>query len=106
MRRLLTTLLAPFLCATLPAQVDFWAVTGSVKDVAMYNKLARDFEQSSGIKVKVTPLAWGSFETKFYASMAAGIPPDIGMTNLGGPFNYGSVGGLVNFDKEFPEEAA
>lgn len=105
MKRLLCVLVFALLQAASLAQIDFWAVTGSVKDVAMYDKLASDFRQKSGIEVKVTPLAWGSFETKFFAAMAAGIPPDIGMTNLGGPFNYGSVGGLVNFDTAFPEEA-
>lgn len=87
-----------------PESINFWAVTGSVLDVQMYRRLAEDFERKTGIHVNVTPLAWGSFETKYFAAMAAGLPPDIGVTNLGGPFNYGSVGGVVDLRAEFPEE--
>jgi ABC-type sugar transport system permease subunit/ABC-type glycerol-3-phosphate transport system substrate-binding protein len=79
--------------------LKFWAVTGSVDDVKMYNRIAADFERQEGIHVDVTPLAWGNFETKYFAAMAAGMPPDAGATNLGGPFNYGSVGGLVDYRK-------
>lgn len=82
----------------------FWAVTGSVKDVEMFRRLADDFHKKSGITVEVTPLAWGNFATKYFAAMAAGLPPDIGVTNLGGPFDYGGVGGLVDLRSEFKGE--
>jgi ABC-type sugar transport system permease subunit/ABC-type glycerol-3-phosphate transport system substrate-binding protein len=82
-----------------PRVLKFWAVTGSVDDVTMFNRLAQEFERREGIHVEVTPLAWGNFETKYFAAMAAGMPPDAGATNLGGPFNYGSVGGLVDLRK-------
>ena len=84
--------------------INFWAVTGSFEDVEMYNILAKDFESETGIAVKVTPLSWGNFNTKYFTSMAAGLPPDIGVTNLGGPMEYGSVGGLIDFEEEFPNE--
>jgi multiple sugar transport system permease protein len=77
--------------------LKFWAVTGSVDDVTMYERIAAEFQQKTGVHVEVTPLAWGNFETKYFTAMAAGMPPDVGATNLGGPFNYGSVGGLVDF---------
>ncbi|HLK55600.1 MAG TPA: extracellular solute-binding protein [Chthonomonadaceae bacterium] len=83
--------------------LHFWAVTGSVKDVQMYRTLADNFERRTGIKVEITPLAWGNFATKYFTAMAAGLPPDIGVTNLGGPFDYGSVGGLVDLRAEFKE---
>lgn len=98
-----------FACASAQAQkprsINFWAVTGSVLDVRMYRSLAEKFEAQTGIHVNVTPLAWGSFATKYFAAMAAGLPPDIGVTNLGGPFDYGAVGGVVDLRTEFPEEA-
>lgn len=87
------------------APLRFWAVTGSVRDVAMYRKLADDFTKRTGVPVEVTPLAWGNFLTKYFAAMAAGLPPDIGVTNLGGPFDYGTVGGLVDLRSEFPTES-
>lgn len=104
-------LLAAWFCLTLAAAapketINFWAVTGSVLDVQMYRRLAANFEKQSGIRVEVTPLAWGSFATKYFASMAAGLPPDIGVTNLGGPFDYGTVGGVVDLRAEFPAETA
>lgn len=84
----------------------FWAVSGSPDDVAMYDRLAADFERKTHVKVNVTSLPWGNFSFKYFTSMAAGLPPDIGITNLGGPFDYGSVGGLVDLRAEFPEESA
>ncbi len=38
--------------------------------------------------------------------MAAGVPPDVGVTNLGGPVDYGRVGGVVDLTAAFPEEMA
>ncbi|MDR3689679.1 MAG: extracellular solute-binding protein [Fimbriimonas sp.] len=103
-----TLLLLAILCQALPAHagtpVDFWAVTGSDDDVLMYKRLADRFHARTGIEVHITPLSWGNFATKYFTSMAAGMPPDIGATNLGGPMDYGSVGGLVDLNKEFPGE--
>jgi len=70
----------------------------------MYRELADDYARKTGRKVDVTPLAWGNFATKYFTAMAAGLPPDIGVTNLGGPFDYGTVGGLVDLRAEFPDE--
>jgi len=84
--------------------IDFWAVTGSDDDVQMFKHLAANFKAKSGIDVHITPLSWGNFATKYFTSMAAGMPPDIGATNLGGPMDYGTVGGLVDLRKEFPGE--
>lgn len=88
-----------------PAEaIKFWAVTGAIEDVDMYRRLADQFEKESGIRVEVTSLAWGNFKTKYFAAMAAGIPPDVGLTNLGGPFDYGSVGGLLSINQDFGAE--
>ena len=101
----LTLVLASSLCAgQARASVHFWAVTGSIVDVKMYRELAEGFEKQTGIRVEVTPLAWGNFNTKYFAALSAGIPPDVGVTNLGGPFDYASVGGLVDFESEFGQE--
>jgi ABC-type glycerol-3-phosphate transport system substrate-binding protein len=84
--------------------IQFWAVTSSIGDVQMYRHLADDFERETGIAVDMTPLSWGNFASKYFTAMAAGLPPDIGITNNGGPVDYGSVGGLMDFREEFPEE--
>lgn len=84
--------------------LNFWAVSGSVKDVALFDRLAKDFHAKTGVRVKVTPLSWGNFATKYFTAMAAGLPPDIGVTNLGGPTDYGTVGGLVDLRSEFKGE--
>jgi ABC-type glycerol-3-phosphate transport system substrate-binding protein len=97
-------LLACLGSASYPASaitLRFWAVGSSVQDVAMYRDLAADFARRTGIRVEVTPLAWGNFATKYFTAMAGGLPPDIGVTNLGGPFDYGSVGGVVDLRTEF-----
>ncbi len=100
------TLLAtlPMLCTLACAQLQFWAVTGSLKDIEMFRRIASGFTRKTRISVKVTDLPWGVFSTKYFLAMAAGLPPDIGLTNLGGPFDYGNVGGLVDLRTEFPKE--
>lgn len=103
-KRLLAVALLAVLSCLATAQLKFWAVTGSIRDTDMFRRIAVDFEKETGIRVEVTPLAWGNFATKYFTSMAAGLPPDIGVTNLGGPFDYGSVGGLVDLRAEFPQE--
>lgn len=87
-----------------PVTVRFWMVTGAIEDAAMFRGLAAEFERETGIRVEVTPLSWGSFETNYFTAMASGEPPDIGISNLSAPFDYGSVGGLVDLRAAFPDE--
>jgi ABC-type sugar transport system permease subunit/ABC-type glycerol-3-phosphate transport system substrate-binding protein len=84
-------------------ELDFWAVGANLDDVVMYRQIAAQFRAETGISVRVTPLGWGDFDTKYFAAMAAQIPPDLGITNLGGPMRYGAVGGLVDLRSEFPD---
>jgi len=105
MKRSLACLLAFLVAALIPATtVRFWAVVGSADDATMYKRLAAEYGKRTGVTVEVTPLAWGNFLSKYFTAMAAGLPPDVGATNLGGPFDYGTVGGLVDLRKEFPAE--
>lgn len=83
--------------------IEFWVVSNGVEDSNMYRELARRFGEESGVQVKITPLSWGNFNQKYMTSMAAGMPPDAGIANLGAPMEWGSVGGLVDYKKEFPE---
>ncbi|MDI6783952.1 MAG: extracellular solute-binding protein [bacterium] len=85
--------------------IRFWTV-GNAYDARMYREFAVEFEKETGIKVKVQPISWGQFYTKYLTAMAAGDPPDVATTNLGGPGDYGSVGGLVDLQAEFPNEVA
>ncbi len=79
------------------ASVKFRAVTANVSDVDNYKHLSQVFEAKTGIHVEITPVGWGSFDMKYMTSMAAGLPPDCGITNTGGPFKYGKVGGVRDF---------
>lgn len=83
------------------APVQFWAVGNGVEDSLMYRELAARFKKESGIDVAVTPLSWGNFGQKYMTSMAAGMPPDAGIANLGSPMEWGSVGGVVDLRKTF-----
>ena len=83
--------------------IRFWNV-GDAYDAIMYRRLAVDFEKETGIKVEVQPISWGQFYTKYLTAMAAGDPPDLATTNLGGPGDYGSVGGLIDLQSRFPNE--
>lgn len=84
----------------------FWAVANSVEDIAMYRDLASEFEVQTGLKVDVTPLGWGDYAQKYLTAIAAGVAPDVGIASLTSPMEWGSVGGLVAFDREFPEDTA
>lgn len=83
--------------------IQFWNV-GRSDDAIMYRRLAQRFEQQTGIRVVVTPLGWGNFQQKYMTAMAARMPPDIGATNLGGPYEYGRVGGVIDLAAEFPDD--
>lgn len=87
-----------------PVTIRFWAVTGAIEDAEMFRDLAEEFEAETGVRVEVTPLSWGSYFTRYFTAMAAGEPPDVGMSNLSAPFDYGSVGGLVDLRSAFPDE--
>lgn len=88
------------------APVEFWAVGNGVEDSQMFRELAQRFHKEQGIEVAITPLSWGNFSQKYMTSMAAGMPPDAGVANLGSPMEWGSVGGLVDFRETFGEEFA
>ena len=72
----------------------------------MYRDLATQFTAETGIEVRVQPVPWGNFETKYLTALAAGVPPDAGTTNLGGPGNYGRVGGLIDLAETYPDIVA
>ena len=82
--------------------IRFWCV-GQSADALMYRDLAKQFEAETGIEVRVQPVPWGSFETKYLTALAAGVPPDAGTGSLGGPGDYGRVGALVDMRERYPE---
>jgi multiple sugar transport system permease protein len=86
--------------------LQFWVVGNGIEDSVMYRELAQKFEKESGYKVQITPLSWGNFNQKYLTSMAAALPPDVGVANLGSPMEWGSLGGVVALDQAFPEEIA
>ncbi|MCI0512364.1 extracellular solute-binding protein [candidate division KSB1 bacterium] len=83
----------------------FWQV-GQADDTQDTRILAEKYYQRTGIKVQVQPIPWGNFVTKYLTAMAAGLPPDAGITNLNGPAQYGIVGGVLDLQKEFPDAIA
>ncbi len=84
--------------------LQFWTVGSGVEDSDMYRELAKRFAAQTGIQVAITPLSWGNYNQKYMTSMAAAMPPDAGMTNLGSPMEWGSLGGIVALDQAFPEQ--
>ncbi len=89
--------------SSLAVTLRFWNV-GDAYDGRMYRVIAGNFERETGIHVIVQPISWGQFYTKYLTAMAAGDPPDLATTNLGGPGDYGSIGGLVDLQAMFPKE--
>ena len=82
--------------------IRFWCV-GQSADALMYRDLAEQFTAETGIEVRVQPVPWGSFETKYLTALAAGVPPDAGTGSLGGPGDYGRTGSLIDMQERYPE---
>jgi len=55
--------------------VNFWMV-GTHDEVMVMATLAEKFYQQNGIRVKIQPIPWGNFQTKYLTAMASGEPPD------------------------------
>lgn len=85
--------------------LEFWYV-GEDMDARLYRRQAKVFAERTGIAVRVQPVSWGNFQTKYMTAMASGNPPDVGITNLGGPTDYGRMGGVLPLDKVFPDDIA
>jgi ABC-type glycerol-3-phosphate transport system substrate-binding protein len=80
----------------------YWHL-GTYDEVIMLEPIAHDFYRQTGIRVKIQPIPWGNFQTKYLTAMASGDPPDIGTSNLAGGLDYGKVGGLLDLGEKFPE---
>ncbi|MCU0644052.1 MAG: extracellular solute-binding protein [bacterium] len=85
--------------------VNFWMV-GTHDEVMVLEKLAEKFYQQTGIAVHIQPIPWGNFQTKYLTAMASGEPPDAGTSYLAAGLEYGKVGGVIDLEKNFPEEVA
>lgn len=90
--------------ATASEKVRFWTVANSVEDIVLFRELANEFRRETGITVEITPLGWGDYSQKYLTAMAAGVAPDVGVAGHSSPMEWGSVGGLVALDQEFPDE--
>ncbi|MCK5739764.1 extracellular solute-binding protein [bacterium] len=102
---LLFGLLPLLLFAEEEITLKFWEV-GSVEDANDTRVLAAEFYAQTGIRVEIQIQPWGNFQTKYMTALAAGLPPDIGVTNSSGPGIYGSVGGVIDLQAHFPEAVA
>ena len=85
--------------------VNYWHV-GISDEVKFLEEQADIFLNQTGIEVHVQPVPWGNFQTKYLTAMASGMPPDAGATSLGGPVEYGKVGGVLDIEQEYPEVVA
>jgi multiple sugar transport system permease protein len=104
----LLVLLAMLLTVSLAEReydVLYWHL-GIHDEHTVLQQTADDFYQKSGIRVKVQPIPWGNYQTKYLTAMASGDPPDAATTSLSGPMDYGKVGGLIDLEKNFPDAIA
>ncbi len=83
-------------------QVSYWHV-GSADEVRFLEEQALIFREKSGIDVHIQPVPWGNFQTKYLTAMASGTPPDAASTSLGGPVEYGKVGGVIDLEQRYPD---
>jgi len=63
--------------------LHFWMVGAGLEDQELYTRLGNEFEKTEHVKVSFLPLPWGSFKFKYLTAMAAGLPPDVGITDVG-----------------------
>lgn len=95
-------LLLSFIFGQSDRVVNYWHV-GISDEVHFLEQQAEIFYEQTGIQVDIQPVPWGNFLTKYLTAMASGIPPDAGSTSLGGPVEYGKVGGVIDLEARYPE---
>ena len=80
-----------------------WMV-GTESEAKTINEVGKIFAEEDGIKVKCDAISWGEAHSKYLTSMAGEVTPDIGAMGLTWATEFGNLGGMVDLNKEFPED--
>lgn len=84
-------------------EVIMWLV-GSEAQAQSINKLAKEFFNKTGIKVRCEAISWGEAHSKYLTSIAGGVPPDIGTMGLTWGAEFGELGAMVDLHQEFKSD--
>ncbi|MGB2629711.1 MAG: extracellular solute-binding protein [Candidatus Omnitrophota bacterium] len=95
-------------CAPSPKKKDelvMWLVGSEAQAKAIMN-LSEKFTEETGVKVFCQAISWGDAHSKYLTSIAGDVTPDIGTMGLTWGMEFGELGAMVDFRKEFPEDVA
>lgn len=83
--------------------LEMWLV-GSEAQAQAITRLAKDFTEETGIKVRCQAISWGDAHSRYLTSIAGGVAPDIGTMGLTWGMEFGELGALVDLNERFPED--
>lgn len=86
-----------------PQELLMWLV-GSESQAKAIQGIGSDFFKDKGINFRCEAISWGDAHTKYLTSIAGEVIPDIGTMGLTWGTEFGSLGAMVNLEKEFPED--
>ncbi|MGD2279299.1 MAG: extracellular solute-binding protein [Candidatus Omnitrophota bacterium] len=101
-------ILASVGCAPAPRKKDelvMWLV-GSEAQAKTIMKISEKFTEKTGVKVFCQAISWGDAHSKYLTSIAGDVTPDIGTMGLTWGMEFGELGAMVDFRKEFPKDVA
>ncbi len=86
-------------------QLTFWRNAGNDVENKVYEDLIKGFEeQNPNIKVKMTPIPFGDYETKLRTALAAGNPPDVMAIDSPNLAAYADAGAIKSIDEYMKSE--
>ncbi len=90
-------------CGKVPEEkkILMWLV-GSEKQAQKITELGLDFYKKTGVKVSCEAISWGEAHSKYLTSVVGEVTPDIGTMGLTWGTEFGSLGAMVDLNKEFP----
>jgi ABC-type glycerol-3-phosphate transport system substrate-binding protein len=86
-------------------ELVMWLV-GSEAQAKTIMKLSEGFTEKTGVKVFCQAISWGDAHSRYLTSIAGNVAPDIGTMGLTWGMEFGELGAMVDFRKEFPEDVA
>jgi multiple sugar transport system substrate-binding protein len=95
-------------CGAPPQRKDelvMWLV-GSEAQAKTIMKLSEAFTEETGVKVFCQAISWGDAHSRYLTSIAGDVTPDIGTMGLTWGMEFGELGAMVDFRKEYPDDVA
>jgi ABC-type glycerol-3-phosphate transport system substrate-binding protein len=79
-------------------------LAGSEGQAQTIAEVAGEFTRRTNVKVKCEAISWGEAHSKYLTSIAGGVAPDIGTMGLTWGTEFGTLGAMVDLNREYPED--